>query len=51
MVSEGNPEWEPCEEYGHIYKTVYVPKDGKVSEVWRCCDDCGDEYEVTEAFM
>lgn len=44
-VTEGNPEWEPCEEYGHLYEPcsdwTCFSDDCKV----RICADCGDEYE------
>lgn len=40
----------PCEEYGHTYKTVWDPR-GETLRVFRCCDDCGDEYEITEEVL
>lgn len=38
-------ERTPCEEYGHIYKTVW---DFRLESpgIYKVCDDCGDEYEV-----
>lgn len=41
----------PCEEYGHHYKTVweFSPWPHRYLEgVFRVCDDCGHEYEITD---
>lgn len=37
----------PCQEYGHCYKTVW-DFSATFERVFRVCDDCGDEYEITD---
>lgn len=42
-------EITPCQEYGHVYKKLwYFHPEFRVFEV---CDDCGDEYEITEDLL
>lgn len=36
----------PCQEYGHVYKTVWDFSVEPV-QVFKVCDDCGDEYETS----
>lgn len=44
-VSEGNPEWEPCEEYGHLYESCSDVGCENQNCKLRICRDCDDEYE------
>ena len=41
----------PCEEYGHLYKNVWEFSpwpERKLEGIFRVCDDCGHEYEITD---
>lgn len=39
-----NPEWEPCEEYGHLFEPCGDGDCEDESCKIMICADCGDEY-------